>query len=341
MKTTGFILTKNGKAEEAFELSEVTLPALKSDEVLIESEAFGLNYADVMARLGLYGETPPLPCVLGYEVVGNIIEVGKDVDAQLLNKRVVAFTRFGGYAKHAITKQYAVAIIDEMPVNEALSLSTQGVTAYYMTNVISPIQPNDNVLIHAAAGGVGNLLIQIAKQKNAKVFAKVGTDSKVEQALAIGADKAINYNAVEYDQEIIRTIGEKKMDVIFNPVGGSTFKKDMKLLNHGGRLMLFGGSELAAGKWGILSKLNFVRKMGIIIPAGLMIGSRSVLGVNMLKIGDNRPDILSTCLKGIIKLYQDGQLKPLQGGIYTANDFAKAHELLESGKSAGKITITW
>ncbi|WP_430405513.1 alcohol dehydrogenase catalytic domain-containing protein [Fluviicola sp.] len=139
-QTEAFHLVKKGIAESAFELRSLSLPELKPNQVLIDVEAFGLNYADVMARLGLYREAPPMPCVIGYEVVGVVTEVGEDGNKELIGKRVVGFCRFGGYSKQVITENYAVSIIDEMDAGVALSLATQFVTAYYMVNRSANVQ---------------------------------------------------------------------------------------------------------------------------------------------------------------------------------------------------------
>lgn len=341
MKTEAFLLTQKGNPEQAFKLSEIELPTLKENEVLIESEAFGLNYADVMARRGLYREAPPFPCVIGYEVVGKIAKVGTGVDNNLIGKRVVAFTRFGGYAKHVITSADAVAEIEQMPVNNTLALATQGVTAYYMANYISPVRKGENVLIHAAAGGVGTLLIQLAKLAEATVFAKVSSEEKKEKCLSLGADYGIIYRKENYVGSIEKVIGKKQLDVSFNPVGGSTFKTDKQLLGFGSRIVLFGGSQLSEGKWGVLSQLNFLKKMGVTIPAFLMMQSKSMIGVNMLKIADSKPEVLKLCMKEIIALYQSEKITTENGGDFKFTELNKAHELLESGKSIGKIAVHW
>lgn len=341
MKTEAFLLTKKGNPETAFQLSEITLPALKTDDVLIETEAFGLNYADVMARRGLYREAPPFPCVIGYEVVGKIVQAGSSVDNNLIGKRVVAFTRFGGYAKHAITTKDAIAEIGEMPVNDALALATQGVTAYYMANYISPVRKGENVLIHAAAGGVGTLLIQLAKQAGAVVIAKVSSKEKQEKCLSLGADYAVNYKDENYPTTVERIIGLKKLDVSFNPVGGDTFKLDKQLIGFGSRIFLFGGSQLSEGKFGMLSQLNFLRKMGVSIPVFLMMQSKSLIGVNMLKIADSKPLVLQFCMQEVIGLYLNGKLKTENGGNFNYTEMNQAHTLLESGKSIGKIAVYW
>lgn len=341
MKTAAYVLVKKGNPSQAFEKREIDIVDPNDDQVLIDVEGFGLNYADVMARLGLYGEAPPMPSVIGYEVVGTVVQVGTNVDRSWQGKRVVAFTRFGGYARHAVTHSDAIAEIGDMPIGEALSLATQGVTAYYMSEVVAPIRKNDHVLIHAAAGGVGTLLIQLAKRKGAVVYAKAGGQDKRGVCLALGADHAIDYRSADYAQQLRMLLKGNRLDVSYNPVGGSTFKKDMALLGSGSRCVLFGGSELAAGKWGVLSKLNFVRKMGFFTPIVLMMKSKSIIGVNMLKIADSKPEILKECLNGIVELAKNGVVLPQVGGIFQADALGDAHALLESGKSTGKIAVIW
>ncbi|MEY3586678.1 MAG: hypothetical protein RLZZ243_1742 [Bacteroidota bacterium] len=341
METEAFVLCKNGPSAQAFERKIVQLPALASDEVLIESEAFGLNYADVMARHGLYKEAPPLPCVLGYELVGIVKQVGINCSPSLLGKRVLAFSRFGGYAKFVQTKEHAIVEVGELPAEIAMSLSTQGVTAYYMSDYVSPIRKNEHVLIHAAAGGVGSLLIQLAKRKGAIVYAKIGSEDKRELAKKLGADHVINYHTTEYELEIKKLLGSKKLSASFNPVAGNTIKKDMSLLGPNGRLYLFGGSQMVGGKFGILSKLKFVWDMGFVLPIGLMMQSKSMLGVNMLKIADSYPEVISTCLQDMLELYRKNEITTHVGGVFNENQLIEAHDLLESGKSMGKITVRW
>ncbi len=341
MQSQAFFLHKKGSPEEAFELRNFQLEEPKEHEILIEVEAFGLNYADVMARRGLYKEAPEFPCVVGYEVVGKVISCGKKADKSLVGERVIAFCRFGGYARHAISNDYSSVVVQNQPVAELLALSTQAVTAYYMSSYIAPIHASDTVLIHAAAGGVGTLLIQMAKMSGATVIAKVGRKEKEDLVKSLGADYVVNYNSSDYIEQIKNHLGDKKIDVSYNPVGGSTYKKDFSILNSGGRMVLFGGSELGNGKWGILSALNFVRKMGLIIPVGLMMSSRSVIGVNMLKVADNKPEILEHCLKTVFSLYKERKIIPQIGGVFSEEEFFKAHALLESGKSTGKLIVEW
>lgn len=341
MESQAFFLCKTGSASEAFELRDFNLEEPLNDQVVIESEAFGLNYADVMARRGLYREAPPFPCVVGYELVGKVIKCGPDADHSLIGKRVVAFCRFGGYAKHVITNDYATVPVGNEDASELLALCTQAVTAYYMSEYLTPIHASDTVLIHAAAGGVGSILIQLAKLKGAQVIAKVGRTEKEAFVKELGADFVVNYRKGDYAEQIKAYLKEGRLDISYNPVAGSTYKKDMALLGSGGRMILFGGSELAHGKWGIFSKLNFVRKMGVLLPIGLMMRSKNVLGVNMLKIADNKPIVLETCLKAVVQLFEEGKIKPQVGGTYSAEQMAEAHTALESGNTTGKLAVIW
>ncbi|MBK9190495.1 MAG: zinc-binding dehydrogenase [Crocinitomicaceae bacterium] len=289
-------LKKYGNAKEAFEIRETNSTVCGDYDVLIDVECFGLNYAEVMARTGLYKAAPPLPCVLGYEVVGTISKTGKEISQNFIGKRVVAFTRFGGYAQQVVTPFNACAEIDNLDAGKAACIAVQFATAYYMAFEMCNIHEGDKVLIHAAAGGVGTALIQLCKLKGAKVYANAGDDQKINYLKEQGADETLNYRKEEYfNYYSSRKI---KFDVIFNPIAGSTFKKDYQLLDTGGRLVLFGASERSGKKFGILSTLNFLRKMGLIIPIFLVGKSRSLIGVNMLHIGDDKPETLAdVCVK--------------------------------------------
>ncbi|MDX2360637.1 MAG: zinc-binding dehydrogenase [Crocinitomicaceae bacterium] len=341
ISSEAFFLVKKGESKSAFERRPFEIKAPEANEVLVEVEAFGLNYADVMARRGLYREAPPFPCVVGYEAVGKVVQCGPDADQSLLNKRVIAFCRFGGYARHVITNDYAVVPVQDQPAEELLALCTQAVTAYYMAEYLTPIHKIDTVLIHAAAGGVGTMLIQLAKLKGATVIAKIGREEKTETVKKLGADYVVNYNSSDYAEQINTMLNGKRIDISFNPAAGSTYKKDMQLLGSGGRIILFGASEMARGKWGFFSKLNFVRKMGFVLPIGLMMRSKNIMGVNMLKIADNKPKVMEHCLNKVVELYSSGKIAPQVGGKYSADQLCDAHDALESGKTTGKLSVFW
>jgi NADPH:quinone reductase-like Zn-dependent oxidoreductase len=336
------VLHQLGNSRAAFQIREVAAPSLSTNEVLIQVEASGLNFADVMARNGLYRDAPALPSVLGYDVVGKVIEAGGEFGVHLIGKRVVAMTRFGGYAELAKTDYRACAEIPEdWNATMATALATQYCTAYYAACECVRLHEGDNVLIHAAGGGVGTALTQLAKLAGCNVIGMAGSDSKFDYLKEQGVDFCINYQKTDYEQEINKLIGEKKIDVAFNSVGGTTFKKDLRLLNKGGKSVVYGAAERSGKKGGFLATLQLAWNFGIQSPIPLLVNSQGVIGVNMLRIADFKQNVLQHCLKQVVEMTQKGDLSPQIGGTFSAQEIGLAHDFLESRKSTGKIAITW
>jgi len=341
MKTQAFLIGSKGDPNKTFQCAEIELSPPKANEVLVEVEAFGLNHIDVALRLGTHSDRPAMPFVPGYEVVGKIVQAGERVDIGLLGKRVVAFTLLGAYARHVVVPADALVDVGETDANTALALALQGMTAYYMSRRVCPIFPGENVLVHAAAGGVGSLLVQLAKHAGAVVIAKVSSEEKRNKCLELGADFAINYKTSDYVMGVEKIIGKQALDLSFNPVAGRTFRQDRRLLGHGARLVLFGGLELAHSRYGLFSQLNFLRKMGIILPVFLSIHAQSIIGVDVLKIAQTKPQVIGYCLNQIQSQYRQGVVKPENGGDFAITELSKAHALLESGNSMGKLAVHW
>lgn len=338
-------LVKNGKAAKALELRETDIPVVGSSEIRIKSEAFGLNFADVMARLGLYPDAPKKPGILGYDVVGRIDAINNDVDTDLKEgDRVIALTRFGGYGEYVSTDyQGVVKIKDDMSPVIATALATQGGTAYYMAYEMVNIFEGDHVLVHAAAGGVGSLLCQMAKSKGAIVYGTAGSPEKLEYLKSIGVDYPINYRSHKFEKEIsaiLKKLNVKGLDVVFDAIGGSSVRKGLKLLNSGGRIILFGASAMTSAK-NVFSKLGVGLGFGIFHPVALLDPSKSMIAVNMLRIADDKPEIINRVLKGAVRLYEEGVIQPKEGGLYPIEEFAKAHTDLETRMTMGKLAIKW
>ena len=323
-------------------MAELEEPVISADEVLIKTETFGLNFADVMARRGLYKDAPPLPCVLGYEVVGRITAKGANVQDFQEGQKVVAFTRFGGYAEYAKTNANGATVIpDDMDNGVATALSTQYCTAYHAAYDMANIKEGEIILIHAAAGGVGIALLQLAKRKACKVIGTAGSEEKIQFLKNAGIDFAINYREVDFEVEIPKLLGKGKPDVIFDPIGGKSFKKSKNLLNYGGRIVTYGASDqLTRGK-GMISGLKLLFGFGFMHPVSLLMKSTGVLGVNMLRIADHKPEVLRRALENVVGLASINEIKPFVGKEYKAEDIAEAHEFLESRKSIGKIALHW
>jgi NADPH:quinone reductase len=334
------VLTKYGNSADAFSIREINVPLVGNEQVKIKIEAFGLNFADVMARKGLYADAPKLPAVLGYEVVGTVVEQSKDVLQNYIGKRVVGFTRFGGYAQFAVTNVKAIVVVNEKDdAGKLLALATQYCTAYYAAYVVTTVQKNDIVLQHAAAGGVGTALTQLCNLRGAKVIGLTSSELKFDHLFKNGCSHVINYKKEDYAKIITQKFG--KIDISFNSVAGSTFKKDLRLLNFGGRLVCYGAAERMSGKFGFLSTLGLVFRMGTLMPIKLLMKSQSLMGVNMLRIADHKPDILQLCMQEVYQLFRNGNIDPVVGHDFSVNEIAKAHDMFESGKTTGKIIMRW
>jgi len=335
-------LVKNGESKEAFKIVEVDTPKINKNQILIKVAAFGINYADIMARKGLYNDAPPLPSILGYDIAGVVAEVGSDVKIFKVGDRVVSLTRFGGYAEYACVEADAAAIISEsIDFKSAPALVTQYITAYYCAILQANIQPDDEVLIHACAGGVGTAITQLAKWRGCKVWGTAGSDKKLEYPKAMRVDYPINYNTQEYETYIQPQKGKDKKADIFNPIGGKYFKKDKNILSWGGRLVLYGVSEWSSTKGGFLDKIKLALNFGWLHPLGLLMKSQSIIGVNILRIGDVRPKTLNYCLNEVIRLTDEGVLKPHVGAVFNAEDIAEAHDFVAERKSVGKVVLEW
>jgi len=336
-------LVKHGDAAQAFEVREsASVPAPGPGQIRVAVEAFGLNFADVMARRGLYQDAPPIPSVLGYEVVGRVEALGAGVEGPKPGTRVAALTRFGGYTTHALTDARAVvAIPDDMDVGVAAALPTQGCTAWFCAEDMVRLHPGDHVLVQAAAGGVGTLLVQLAKRHGCVVYGTAGSDEKLEYLKKLGVDVPINYRTHDFAEVIAQKRGDEGIDVVFDSLGGSAIRKAFKLVRGGGRVLAFGAAEHEAGSLQILRSLKFVASFGFPHPVLLMMKSKSFLAVNMLRVADERPLVLKRCLENVAELVQKGELVPHVGGRFTVDRIADAHAFLEGRGSMGKIIVTW
>lgn len=332
-------LVKHGNDPSCFKITEVDKPTPKPSEVLIKVQAFGLNYADVMARLGLYREAPPLPSVLGYEVVGIVESVGQGVDASKTGKQVVALTEFGGYAEYVATSELATMILPfEMPLASAAALATQYATAYYATYQLGNVQEGDRVFIHASAGGVGLALIQFCKLKNCTTYGTVSSDIKAETIKQLGVQHVINSSKQNVLQEIQALTN--KLDVIFDSVGGKGVKVGIKALSAGGRIICYGGSQLADGS-GILNLIKFGLSFGFYSPIEFLSQSKSIMGINMLKLMREHPTSLQIILNGITRLLQEKKISIPMGEAFPISKLFEAHQHLQSRKSVGKLVVQW
>ena len=236
------VLTRSG-GPEVFEVLERPDPAVGAGEVRIAVRAAGLNFADTMARVGLYPAAPKPPCVLGYEVAGEVETIGEGVSGLTVGQRVMAGTKFGGQAELAVAHAR-----DVMPMPEHLSFEEGAAfcvnygTAYAALMIMGGLREGNRVLIHAAAGGVGIAATQVARIAGAEIFGTASA-AKHEAIKAQGVDHPIDYRTQDFKAEVRRLTNGEGVDVILDPMGPTSFRKDYRILRPGGRLIMCGLSE--------------------------------------------------------------------------------------------------
>ncbi|WP_430967367.1 zinc-binding dehydrogenase [Spongiimicrobium sp. 2-473A-2-J] len=308
---------------------------------MIKVQAFGLNFADIAARYGKYRGAPPLPALLGYDVVGTIEKCGANVKNLNVGDRVAALTLFGGYAEYAVAEQgVAGKISKSIAPGVAVALATQSCAAHYLANRLTNIQENEKVLIHAAAGGVGIALAQLALHKNCTVFGTCSSQKKVEYLRGIGVQHPINHREKDFSETIRALVGTRGLDVVFNPIGGKSLKQGYRLLGAGGRLVSYGVSSLNSKKT-IFGRLKDLWQFGVYHPVQFLSSSKGIIGMNMLKIAEEKPEKISKIMQEVIQLQQEGILRPHVDAEYSIDRLVEAHRFLESRKSMGKIVVKW
>jgi len=335
-------LTKYGNSNKVFDIRETEKPQISEDEVLIKVASFGLNFADIVARRGFYPEAPKNPAILGYDVAGTIEAVGANVTDLKIGQRVAALTRFGGYAEYAKSNRAGVGLLpDALDYNTGTALATQACTAYYCAEEMVSLHEGDHVLVHAAAGGVGTALVQLAKHHGCIVIGTAST-KKQDYLKSIGVDLAIDYTKEDCFKRIEASYGKHKIDVIFDSIGGSTFKKGVKQMAAGGRMVSFGAAaQIKGNKTNIFGALKVLAGFGLYFPIPLLMKSKSIITVNMLQIADNKPAIFQKVFEGVMKYSNEGILKPKIAKVFEAKDIAKAHDYLEGRQSIGKVVVRW
>lgn len=335
-------LVKNGSADQAFELRESSIPAVGPNEVLIKAKCFGLNFADVVARRGMYPDAPEKPCVLGYDVAGHVEQVGKEVKSLKPGDRVAALCKFGGYAEYVTVIEEGVCKISEhISFAEATALATQGSTAMYCMSESLRLHKDELVLVHAGAGGVGNLMCQIAVHHGCKVIA-TASKSKHNYLKSLGVETSIDYHTEDFKNVIESKYGKRKVDHIFDSIGGKTFAKGMQLLKAGGKIITYGvASQMKGNKTGLLRSIPVLFGFGMLWPIKLLMHSQAVIGVNMLRIAEHKPKVLNKVFREVVDLTEKSALKIKVAEEFSYKEINKAHDFLESGKSIGKVVVNW
>jgi NADPH:quinone reductase-like Zn-dependent oxidoreductase len=315
-------------------------PEPKAGEVRVRVRAAGLNFAEIMARLGLYPDGPKPPCVVGYEAAGVVEALGEGVTAPAVGTRVLAMTRFGGHADVVcVPAGQAVPMPDAMSFEEGAALPVNYLTAYHALFRVAAVRPREKVLIHMAGGGVGIAALQLCRTIPDVVTFGTASAQKHEALRAEGCTHPIDYRMQDYEAEVRRLTGGAGVDVVLDPLGGRSWKKGYRLLRPVGRLVTYGFTYLASGeRRSVWTALRELAQVPFYTPIGLMNDNRSVGGLNLGHLWDEQ-EMLASELAALLDLYKRGAIKPRVDCTFKFEEAGTAHQYIQSRRNTGKVVL--
>ena len=308
---------------EVLVLADLPNPGPKPNEAIVEIKAAGVNFIDVYFREGRYPAA--LPFIAGQEAAGRVIAIGAEVKDIQAGDRVAYTGIPGSYAEYAaVPVDRLIKIPEPLDYPQAAAAMLQGMTAHYLLNSTYPLRPGETALIHAAAGGVGLLLVQMAKKKGARVIGTTGSEEKASLARAAGADDVIIYTAQDFAAETLRLTGGQGVDVVYDGVGKDTFDRDLDVLRPRGYLVLFGGASGAVPPFD-LTALSQKGSLFITRPSlAHYIATRQ-------ELEQRAGDVLNMVVAGDLKLRLEH--------LYPLSEAPQAHRDLEGRKTTGKLLL--
>jgi NADPH:quinone reductase-like Zn-dependent oxidoreductase len=329
---------------EVLQVQERPDPSAGPGEVRIAVQAAGINFADTMARMGLYPDAPKPPCVLGYEVSGEVESIGEGVEDVKLGDRVVAGVRFGGHAELvAIPAQQVLPLPDRLSFEQGAAVPVNYATAYCALFIMGGLSSGDRVLIHAAAGGVGTAAVQLARHRGGEVFGTASA-SKHDAIRELGVSHAIDYRTQDFEKEIDRITDGQGIDVIIDATGPTNFRKDYRLLREGGRLIMYGASELSTEGGRSFAKLarSLTTMPLATIPwwksLGALNENKMVGGLNMLSWWDREGDV-KRITGPLIDELEAGDLEPVVAEAFPFERAGDAHRFIGERRNIGKVVL--
>ncbi len=337
------VLTGTG-GYDVLRVEERPDPPVGPGEVRIAVKAAGVNFADTMARVGLYPDAPKPPCVLGYEVAGEVESVGEGVSEHAVGDRVVAGTRFGGQAELVTTQASQTwPLPDELSFEQGAAFPVNYGTAYAALIMMGSLREGNRVLIHAAAGGVGISATQIARNAGAEIFGTASA-SKHEAIGAQGVDHPIDYRSLDFEQEVMRLTDGEGIDLAIDALGPTSFRKDYRLLRPGGRLVMYGISENSReGKRDVLATLKGLAAMPTATMPWwksllVMNENKGVFGLNMLKWLDAEGS-LDRLVEPLMADLNEGRLRPVIAESFPFEQAGDAHRFIAERRNVGKVVL--
>jgi len=326
---------------EVLELREAPDPEPRAGELRIRVEAAGVNFADIMGRLGIYPDLPPLPVVVGYEAAGRVDAVGPEVDAGWQGRDVLVLTRFGGYSDVLCVPERQVVVRPEgMSAEQGAALPVNYLTAYQLVWVMGGLRPGETMLVHSAGGGVGIAAIQLAKHLGARVIG-TASEGKHDFLKGLGVDHCIDYRREDFEVRVKELTRGAGVELILDAVGGDSFKKSYRALAATGRLGMFGMSAAATGKrksWLALLKAAAATPWLSFTPLALMNANKGVFGVNLGHLWGEIERVRGW-LDALVDLYREGVARPVVDRTFPFEAAAEAHHYIQDRKNVGKVLL--
>jgi NADPH:quinone reductase-like Zn-dependent oxidoreductase len=335
------VITGHGPPE-VLKVLEQPDPRPGAGEVRIAVKAAGINFADLLARLGFYADAPKPPCVVGYEVAGEVESLGDGVEGVQVGDRVLAPTKFGGYSELAVAPAADVMPLpDGWSFEEGAAFPVVYATAYAGLVRYGSLAAGERLLVQAAAGGVGIAATQIGKKLGAEIFGTASA-SKHDAIRGFGVEHAIDYRGQDFAKEVQRITGEKApLDLVIDGIGGPSFRKGYKLLRPGGRLVMLGASAVMEGeRRNIPRALRTVVTMPRFNPITMMSSSRAAIGINMLRIWQDKGSMMGEYAEPLNALIAEGSIRPVVAEAFPLERGPDAHRYVAERKNVGKVVLT-
>jgi NADPH:quinone reductase-like Zn-dependent oxidoreductase len=336
MKRKAYRINKAGSINN-LKLVDENLSEPTENEVTVEVKAIGLNFADLFAIQGLYSATPKESFIPGLEYSGTIVKKGNDVNNFQVGDKIMGAIRFGAYTTHLnIDQRYILKLPEGWSFEEGASFIVQSLTAYYSLVELGNIKPNNTVLIHSAAGGVGIYANRIAKKFNAFTIGTIGSESKRNFLINEGYDEVI-VRGNNFNKQLKSALGERKLNLVLESIGGKIFDESFKALAPSGRIIIYGGAQFMSKS----SRPNYLNVLFKFLtrpkvdPLALSNINKSVMGFNLIYLWD-RPDELNSMAFEILKMNLQ---RPYVGKVFSFDHLIRALNYFQTGRSIGKVVV--
>ncbi len=325
---------------QVLEIRTAPDPEPEEGEVAVSVHAIGINFADIMSRMGMYPDAPPFPFVAGYEVSGVVRACGAGVNEFSPGQRVFGMTRFGGYSTEVcVPKEQLFGIPPGLDFPEAASIPVNYFTAYLALFTMGSIRKGDRVLIHSAAGGVGTAAVDLARTVGVEIF---GTASagKHDYLREIGCDHPIDYRSGDFVNEVLRLTDGQGVQIVLDPIGGGNIRKDRRILSPLGKIIAYGVASASSSSRRQLLRLIFTAaSFPFFHPVQLMNANQGILGLNLGRLW-GEIGRLRTVAEEVLRLIDDGKIHPRARHQYPFDEVADAQNFIQTRRNTGKVILT-